>query len=97
MSKKKKIEVITKDMMKKETREEQKEEFDNTINAIDIFSIYNGTHKSSFAPLVKIHYDRLMEAEEAKDSAKILTSQFELDRLLQLVLEEKKKNNQEKK
>jgi hypothetical protein len=37
-----------------------------------------------------------MEAEEAKDSAKILTSQFELDRLLQLVLEEKKRNNQEK-
>jgi len=88
----KKKTVITEDMMNKETKEEQKKEFDNTINAIDIFSIYNGTHKSSFAPLVKIHYERLMAAEEAKDSAKILSTQFELDRLLQLVLDEKKDN-----
>ena len=94
MAKWKEIEEIK---VKKQTKKEQKEEIDNSVSAIDILSIYDGTHKSQFAPLVKIHYDRLMEATEAKNSAKILTSQFELDRLLQLVLEEKKRNNQEKK
>ena len=81
----------------KQTKQQQKEEIENSVSAIDILSIYDGTHKSQFAPLVKIHYERLIAAEEAKDSAMILTSQFELDRLLQLVLDEKKRNNKEKK
>lgn len=80
----------------KQTKQQQKEEIENSVSAIDILSIYDGTHKSQFAPLVKIHYERLIAAEEAKDSATILTSQFELDRLLQLVLDEKKRNNKEK-
>ena len=93
MAKWKEIEEIK---VKKQTKKEQKEEIDNSVSVIDILSIYDGTHKSQFAPLVKIHYERLIAAEEAKDSAKILTSQFELDRLLNLILDEKKRNNKGK-
>ena len=93
MAKWKEIEEIK---VKKQTKKEQKEEIDNSVSAIDILSIYDGTHKSQFAPLVKIHYERLIAAEEAKDSATILTAQFELDRLLNLILEEKKRNNKGK-
>jgi len=98
MAKWKEIEEIKvkKDKVKKQTKKEQKEEIDNSVSAIDILSIYDGTHKSQFAPLVKIHYERLIAAEEAKDSAKILTTQYELDRLLNLIIEEKKRNNKEK-
>jgi len=54
-------------------------------------------YTGQFAPLLKIHTDRLAQAKEMKDSAKILTAEYEIDRINDLIArEENNKNNKEK-
>jgi hypothetical protein len=42
-------------------------------------------YTGQFAPLLKIHTDRLAQAKEMKDSAKILTAEYEIDRINELI------------
>ena len=47
-------------------------------------------YTGQFAPLLKIHIDRLAQAKELNDSAKILTAEYEIDRINELIARENK-------
>jgi hypothetical protein len=47
-------------------------------------------YTGQFAPLLKIHTERLEKAKELKDSATILTSEVEIDRINELIARENK-------
>ena len=85
------------EMMKKQTREEEQHDLDITITQEDLFKIENDTSDSQYAGLIKLHVNRLIDAEEKKDHGLILTSTVEIDRLKKLMLEEKIAKNKEKK
>ena len=96
MAKKKTTIKVTKDMLKKQTREEEQHDLDITITQEDLFKIENETSDSQYAGLIKLHVNRLIDAEEKKDHGLILTATVEIERLKQLMLEEKIAKNKAK-
>lgn len=96
MAKKKTTIKVTKDMLKKQSRKEEQHDLDNSITQEDLFKIENDTSDSQYAGLIKLHVNRLIDAEEKKDHGLILTSTVEIDRLKQLMLEEKIAKNKAK-
>ena len=96
MAKKKTPIKVTKDMLKKQSRKEEQHDLDNSITQEDLFKIENDTSDSQFAGLVKIHVNRLIDAEEKKDAGLILSCTVEIERLMGLMLEEKKAKNKAK-
>ena len=96
MAKKKTTIKVTKDMLKKQSRKEEQHDLDNSITQEDLFKIENDTSDSQYAGLIKLHVNRLIDAEEKKDHGLILTSTVEIDRLKKLMLEEKIAKNKAK-
>ena len=96
MAKKKTTIKVTKDMLKKQSRKEEQHDLDNSITQEDLFKIENDTSDSQYAGLIKLHVNRLIDAEEKKDHGLILTPTVEIDRLKQLMLEEKIAKNKAK-
>ena len=97
MAKKKKtFKESQEDMLKKQTREEEQHDLDITITQSDLFKIENDTSDSQYAGLIKLHVNRLIDAEEKKDAGLILSSTVEIERLKMLMLEEKIAKNKAK-
>jgi hypothetical protein len=96
MAKKKTTIKVTKDMLKKQSRKEEQHDLDNSITQEDLFKIENDTSDSQYAGLIKLHVNRLIDAEEKKDHGLILTATVEIERLKQLMLEEKIAKNKAK-
>jgi len=83
-------------MLKKQSRKEEQHDLDNSITQEDLFKIENDTSDSQYAGLIKLHVNRLIDAEEKKDHGLILTATVEIERLKQLMLEEKIAKNKAK-